>query len=118
MQHTYKMYRACNREGWPSLHCVLFEDGSIYFAVLFFFNLCDIIFLQVAINGAFADFVTVLSAILVSRFLLRLRDVSTAEQSGRDSRTWPDVQDDTSVLFFRDLQSSLRSTEEGDVARC
>ncbi|KAI9062129.1 hypothetical protein FKP32DRAFT_889586 [Trametes sanguinea] len=47
----------------------------MYFVVLFVFNIFDIVILQIAINGAIADFVTVLSVILVARFLLSLREV-------------------------------------------
>ncbi|CDO71100.1 hypothetical protein BN946_scf184844.g104 [Trametes cinnabarina] len=46
-------------------------------SLLFIFNVFDIIVLQIAINGAIADFVTILSALLVARFLLRLREVGT-----------------------------------------
>ncbi|KAI0761295.1 hypothetical protein BD413DRAFT_247518 [Trametes elegans] len=75
VQQTYRVYRASARENRPSLTRVLFEYGAVYFVVLFLFNVCDIIILQIAINGAVADIVTVLSVIMVSRFLLRLREV-------------------------------------------
>ncbi|KAL7277143.1 hypothetical protein ACG7TL_008989 [Trametes sanguinea] len=52
----------------------------MYFAVLFVFNVFDIVVLQIAVNGAIADFVTALSVILVARFLLRLREVGTDDE--------------------------------------
>ncbi|KAI0659839.1 hypothetical protein C8Q70DRAFT_97669 [Cubamyces menziesii] len=77
LRQTYRIYRVSNRDNGPTLSRVLFEDGSLYFVVLFLFNLCDIVILQIAVNGAIADFVTILSVILVARFLLRLREVGT-----------------------------------------
>ncbi|KAI0353966.1 hypothetical protein OH77DRAFT_1591012, partial [Trametes cingulata] len=78
---THKAYRSQSWDTRPSLSVILLRDGTIYFAVLFIFNVCDIIFLQLAVNGALADFVTVLSVVLVTRFLLDLRQ-SQADSSG------------------------------------
>ncbi|OSD05126.1 hypothetical protein PYCCODRAFT_1289819 [Trametes coccinea BRFM310] len=78
IHETYRVYRASNRDNGPSLTHILFEHGTMYFAVLFIFNVFDIIVLQIAVNGAIADFVTVV--ILVARFLLRLREVGTDDE--------------------------------------
>ncbi|KAI8972879.1 hypothetical protein BD414DRAFT_540133 [Trametes punicea] len=77
LHETYRFYRSTDRTDGPTLTRVLFEHGFVYFVVLFLFNLCDIIVLQISVNGAIADFVTVFSVILVARFLLRLREVGT-----------------------------------------
>ncbi|KAL1948824.1 hypothetical protein VTO73DRAFT_10630 [Trametes versicolor] len=61
LYQAYKIYGPGRQEGAVPLSKFLYRDGSVYFAVLFLFNLCDIIFLQLAINGALADLVTVLS---------------------------------------------------------
>ncbi|KAH9888060.1 hypothetical protein C8Q73DRAFT_712010 [Cubamyces lactineus] len=60
LRQTYRIYRVSNRDNGPTLSRVLFENGSFYFVVLFLFNLCDIVFLQISVNGAIADFVTML----------------------------------------------------------
>ncbi|THH30895.1 hypothetical protein EUX98_g3299 [Antrodiella citrinella] len=66
-------------------HC---DHISGDFGAIFTFNLADIILLQVIAFGAVADFVTTLSVILISRFMLNLRDfyISDSEASG-SSRT-------------------------------
>ncbi|KAI0717024.1 hypothetical protein C8Q76DRAFT_795254 [Earliella scabrosa] len=80
LRQTIGVYSSGDLNG-PSLSSILLRDGSIYFIVLFLFNLFDIVLLQVAINGATADVVTVLSVILVAGFLLDLRETDGTNQT-------------------------------------
>ncbi|KAI0760546.1 hypothetical protein C8Q74DRAFT_1372393 [Fomes fomentarius] len=70
----YRLHYHAEAINSPSLIRTIVRDGSLYFLVLFLLNLFDIISLQIAVNGALADFVTVMSVILVARFLLDLRE--------------------------------------------
>ncbi|KAI0761286.1 hypothetical protein BD413DRAFT_674517 [Trametes elegans] len=106
---TYSGFRESRQDGVPSLSHLLLKDGAIYFAVLFVCNLCDILLLQLSVNGAIADLVTVLSVILVARFLLRLRALrkSHRESSNQLSSVETDPRQFRPTSFVESFAGSL-----------
>ncbi|KAI0628569.1 hypothetical protein C8Q77DRAFT_1146681 [Trametes polyzona] len=116
LAQTRQARRRPSRSGTQSLSRLLYTDGTVYFAVLFLFNLCDIIFLQLAINGALADLVTVLSVILVARFLLRLRKLSEDDWSQGTALSSVEIGHSrfASASLFNTLGRSVGSEDEPD----
>jgi len=85
---TFNMRRLASEHNIRTpLMTLLLRDGSLYFAAIFTLNVADVILLQLVTFGAVADIVTTLSVILISRFMLNLRDLSLADsEASRSSR--------------------------------
>ncbi|KAF8491340.1 hypothetical protein F5888DRAFT_1909595 [Russula emetica] len=82
---------------------IVIRDGSLYFFVLFFVNLANILMLQVAptmLKNFVTPIINVLSSTLVCRMMLRLRS-----DGNRDSR----VTEQLTVLTLSELSGELSS---------
>lgn len=83
---------------------IVLRDGSLYFFVLFFVNLANILMLQVAptmLKNFVTPIINVLSSTLVSRMMLRLR--SDGDRHDCDSH----VTEQTTVLTLSELSGEL-----------
>ncbi|KAI0078676.1 hypothetical protein K474DRAFT_1742944 [Panus rudis PR-1116 ss-1] len=73
---TFNVKMHASRAGVSApLISLLVRDGSLYFLAIMFMNLLDIVLLRTIGYGAIADMITTISSILISRFILNLREI-------------------------------------------
>ncbi|KAI0696191.1 hypothetical protein BC835DRAFT_1414453 [Cytidiella melzeri] len=73
--------RFCGRD----IGTMLLRNGSIYFAVLLFLNSAEIVVFQLTRQDYVTEFIAVITSILMSRFMMNLRNVKRPSYSAGTS---------------------------------
>jgi len=110
--HSYKIVRAIPQLSWfnksVTLSVVMIRDGTLYFVALSLLNMADIIVsvVNTPVQNLVA-FINPLTSILISRFLLDIREVASYSRVdvGLDTSSSGDMDIDTST------QSNLPTIE-------
>ncbi|KAJ3489253.1 hypothetical protein NLI96_g2240 [Meripilus lineatus] len=103
---TIWIKRTCLKLGVKaSLTTLLLRDGTIYFLLLLMLNVCNVVAIRFGRFGALPAITEVITSILISRFIINLREVYIC--GDRDNTTLPISTKFTSVRFADNIVGNL-----------